>query len=323
MESQSHRKRLVGGALALWTLGIVLWPTPSNLRLEQGTESRLSSAGEGLYKADLTEAGSGLLGVRLYETADGKPSWNIRSKFAELHRKQSNYAFMREVTADFFAGQSGNIVQTASDYGRSYFESRLVELEGNVVVQSQQGYRFTMDRLDYQGARRRFHSNDFVEMLGPQADRPTLILTGLGLDAALDTEQFTFRKNTRARRQLGNQEWIRIDSTTGYFIPSEERANFSGKVKAFLPNLRLESDRLEMIVGAGSKEVLKADGRVVLYHKNKRGTAEHADIELSNDKIVLEGKAAIFSDENEIRGNRITLYTDEDRVEVEKAEGSL
>jgi lipopolysaccharide transport protein LptA/LPS export ABC transporter protein LptC len=316
-------KSLVFSASLLWIVGIIVWPNPTNIRLDHGNDLKNAAAGEGLYKSELTEAGFGLLGVRFFESTAGKPSWNIRSEFAELHRKQGNYAFMKKVTADFFAGQSGNTIHTISDYGRSHFDTRVVELEGNVVVRSHQGYRFTMNRLDYEGGPRRFRTNDAVEMAGPDVENPSIYLNGVGLDALLDAERFTFKKNTKARRRLSNNEWIRIQSRSGDFTPTSERATFSGNVKAVLPQLQVESDRLEMSVGSAQGEVLKADGHVVLYHKNRRATSKRADIEIANDKVILEGDASIVADDNELKGRRITLYTDEDRVEVEQAEGNL
>lgn len=132
----------------VWALALILWPVPSNLRSwdSQGDGPRqTASAGEGLYKSELTEANFGLLGVRFYESMGTRRSWNIRSEFAELHRQEKNYAFMKRVDADFFAINSGNVVHTKSDYGRSYFGKRMVELEGNVIVNSAKGYRFLMN----------------------------------------------------------------------------------------------------------------------------------------------------------------------------------
>src|SRR5580765_4248159 len=116
---------LAGG----WVIGIVLWPKSSNLTpfLENPHER---GAGEGLYKASLTSANFGLLGVHFYESTAGKKHWEIRSRFAELHRKE-NYVYLQHVDAEFFAQKTGNVVFTKSDYGRSQIDQNIIDLEGN------------------------------------------------------------------------------------------------------------------------------------------------------------------------------------------------
>jgi LPS export ABC transporter protein LptC/lipopolysaccharide transport protein LptA len=304
-----------------WTIAVVLWPIPINLRLAREPEMHAVSSGEGLYKSDLTQANFGLLGVRFFESNGAVKSWAIRSEFAELHRQKENYAFMKNVDADFFS-QSGNVVHTKSDYGRCHFAKHQVELEGNVMVTSQQGYRFTMKRLDYDSGTRHFRTADLVHMRGPDPEKPDMFLTGVGMDADLNQETFLIKRNTQSRRRLSTNEWIRIQSVTGEFRPQTNRAVFNDRVRAILPALTVESDRLEMNIGTDG-ELLRASGHVVLFHKNRRGRAERADIEVANDRVVLEGKASIESEDNELKGRRITLYTDEDRVEVEQAEGNL
>lgn len=312
----------------LWTGALWLWPLPANLPADADPARLTASYGEGLYKSQLTEANSGLLGVRFFESFEGQKNWNIRSEFAELHRDQKNYAYLRNVDADFYSGGTGkNVVHTKSDFGRSYLNKRRVELEGNVIVRSQKGYRFMMDSLDYDGGPRLFHSDDLVQMVGPNALKPDMFLSGRGLDADLNQGGFVVRKNTRARRRLSNNEWLRVQSVRGEFFPDEDRAYFERKVSAVLPNLTIYSDGLEMSMGAGGAEVLKAHGNVVLQQKDRTGAAATAHILLGEDTIILEGNgvrdATIIAPDVDMHGSKITLHTGDDRIEVEQAQGSI
>ncbi len=308
--------------VVLWLVAVVLWPVPANVRMGQDAEMHATNDREGLYKSEITQAGFGLLGARFYESIGTKKSWMVRSEFAELHHQKENYAFMKNVTADFFAALSGNVVHTQSDYGRCHFGRHLMELEGNVAVTSKQGYRFTMKKLDYHSNIQKFRSSEMVQMRGPNPDKPDMLLTGLGLDADLTKESFVVRRNTQSRRRLSNREWIHIQSTRGEFRTQSQQAVFSDRVKASLPSLTIESDQLEMSM-SGKGELLRAKGNVVLFHKDRKGRSESADIEIANEKIVLEGHAVIEGQDTELKGRKITLHTDEDRVEVEQAEGTL
>lgn len=284
-------------------------------------EEPKSNTGEGLYKSPLTSANFGLLGVQFYETNDGKKHWNIRSKFAELHRKE-NYAYLQTVDADFYAERTGNVVNAKGDYGRSWIEKRLVALEGNVRVHSKQGYLFTMDRLDYHGENHSFTSEDRVQMRGPSVEKPTTFLRGTGLHADIDREHFTLKKNVNAQKKLKTGDWMKVQSRAGEFYTNDQKAVFTGAVHSVLPNVTMESDALD-IQTTKDQESLFAKGHVVLQSKDRVGQADRAEIEIGSNKIVLEGSARVDAKDNQILGRRITLYTDDDRVEVEGAEGKL
>jgi LPS export ABC transporter protein LptC/lipopolysaccharide transport protein LptA len=301
-----------------WFIVVLLWPLESN-------RSRPSEAGghadEGLYQSNLTKANFGLLGVDFYETAEGKKHWNIRSDFAELHRKD-NYAFLKQVDADFFAEKTGNLVNTTSDYGRSWLDKRLVHLEGNVLIRSRQGYLFAMNQLDYTGANHQFQSSDWVTMRGPDVARPSLHLQGVGLNADIDREHFRLKRKVTGRKKLAGADWLRITSTSGEFYTNDSVAIFTGKVKSQMPKVDIESDEFKL-TSLPEKEFIAAKGNVVLKNRDRVGTADSAYIELGGQQIMLSGKARVDSKGNEILGQVIRIYTDDDRIEVEQAQGKV
>lgn len=303
-----------------WFALVVFWPVPSDIK-PNPAESKRQQTGEGLYKSPLTTANFGLLGVRFYETSEQKKHWFIHSRFAELHRKE-NYAFMQDVNTEFYAEKTGNVVFTKSDYGRSLIEKHLVELEGNVSIRSKRGYLFSMDKLNYNGNNHEFDSDDPVRMKGPIVDRPTMVLRGVGLHADIDTEHFILRRNVAAQRRMRTNEWLRINSKSAEFFTEEQRAVFIGKVRSTLPQLNIDSDIFE-ISTSRERESMLARGNVVLRNKDRIGRAEVASVEMGSNQIILEGKARIDAQGNEIQGRRIVLYTDSDRVEVDEAEGKV
>ncbi len=306
--------------LALWGLwSAVLASFPRYINTVSQIETQPSK--EGLYIGGLTRANFGMLGFHLFETNDGRRHWNIRSAFAELHQKE-DYAFMQAVQAEFFAQKTGNIIKTTSQYGRSHLDSERVELEGNVIIHSKNGYSFTMERLFYQGSNHEFVTKDAVQMRGPNVQKPTMLLNGVGLLGHIDREHFIVHRNVSAQRKLRNNNWLRIQSRSGEFFTNEQYAVFSGAVKSRLPNLDMKSDVFEITV-ISERESLLARGNVVFKYKEKHGRASKAYIEVGSERIQLEGSAEVRSKDNLIKGKRIVLYTDDDRVEVEEAEGRM
>jgi len=316
-----NRMRKVGLYLfaAFWLILMILFPSRTNI--SPRPEDHASASDEGLYKASLTRAPFGLLGVNFYESTAGKKRWNIKSKFAELYRKD-NHAFMQDVTADFFADKTKNMVRTVSKYGRSLMDKNLVELEGEVAITSRRGYLFEMDRLNYDGKAHQFSTDDLVRMKGPSVSKPSMFLKGTGFIGNIDSEHFSLKKNVTAQRQLRNTEWMKVSSVAGEFYTEEQRAIFIGKVNSSLPKITIQSDYLEVGVEK-DRESIEARGNVTLRQKEKTGRAEKAFLEVGSSRIVLEGNARVDSRGNEINGRRIILYSDDDRVEVEGASGKV
>jgi len=305
-------------APVLWALLVTLWPKPSELPPAQANVRR-GGVGEGLYKAAETKANFGLLGVNFYESNNGQRRWHIESEQAELHRKE-NYAAFQTVMAEFFAERTGNVVLTKSDAGQAWTDKSRVELQGNVSVESQKGYLFTMNRLFYDGKTHEFSTDDKVDMVGPDVKIPIMFLSGVGMQADIDTERFILKKSVQAKKALKDGNWMRITSRAGEFFTNESRAIFQGGVHAVMPTAIIDSNRFEMTVGKANDE-LHATGNVVFKSKDKVGRAHNMFLEVGGNEVILEGNARIDSKGNHLQGRRIRLYTDEDRIEVEDAMG--
>lgn len=313
-----NRPQLWHFALGLWFLVVLLWPRSSN-DSAPSEDTSPSKSPEKLYRSNITNANFGLLGLRFYESVDGQPRWKIESQFAELHRKE-NYLFLKSVSADFFSEATQNKIFTQSDYGRSWTEKNYVELDGNVSIRSGKGYLFWMDHLNYDGKKHEFNTKDTVHMKGPNVERPIMFLKGTGLTAQISKEHFILNEGVSSQKKLQNGQWMKVISKAGEFFTHDSRAIFLGSVKSNMPNATITSDVFEFSSEEGIENV-QAFGNVVLRNKDRVGYAQKAYLEVGGSEIVLEGNARLESDGNMIEGKRIKLYSDEDKIEVDEAEG--
>ena len=314
-------RQILGGLfITAWLAVIVFWPLPSN-ESEETYRQSAENHQEGLYKSRLTGAGFGLLGANFFETAGGRKQWNIRSEFAELHREES-YCFMKTVNADFYASETGNIIFTTSDFGRSWFKTRKVELEGNVEIRSKRGYLFTMNQLNYLGTNHEFTSENIVNMTGPDLKEPRMFIRGKGLVADINKEHFHLKQKVTSKRRLFSSEWLNITSQTGDFYTATSRAVFNGKVTSKTPDIDIQSEELELNVKDG-KEFLIAKQGVRLVQKDRVAYSDAAYIAIGEDEIILDGNARIEGSENQIEGQRILLHLSNDEIEVEGAKGII
>ncbi len=314
----------------VWCACVALYPSSSGDPTIAGGNETSAVGEEGLYRSALTSAGFGLLGVRIYETGEDAKHWRIKSRFAELHRKE-NYAFLEDVIAEFISKKSKNVVTTKSRYGRSRLDQQRVDLEGNVSIRSTKGYLFTMDTLAYDGKSHELSTEDAVYMKGPNPEKPTITLHGTGLLGDVDNEHFFLKRGVVAQRKLSKPldpknpsaggDWLRVTSVSGEFFTNEGRAVFLKKVRANMPTASMDSDLLEVTVVEDS-ESLRANGHVVLKSRDRVGEAETAHIAIGSNLVVLEGRAQVRDQKNNrLSGRRILMYTDSDRIEVEDAQG--
>src|SRR5690606_34952201 len=159
-------------------------------------------------------------------------------------------------------------------------------------------------------------------MLGPDVSSPKMHLAGVGMLGFLDQEHFKVKRKVKAKRKLSTSEWLEIDARSGEFFTESEKAIFTGAVDSSLPGLRIRSERFEFSAD-NTQEFLLAQGKVTVFSRDREGKAKRAEILLNEDAVVLIGDASVVDGSNIIRGEQITLYGGNDRIEVERAVGSM
>lgn len=98
-----------------------------------------------------------------------------------------------------------------------------------------------------------------------------------------------------------------------------DRVTFEGDVVLKKEDMTLYSDTLVVRYDARTKGIrdIEALGNVVVRKENRVAIAEKAVYTSNEEKIVLTGDARIIENENQLGGERITLFLREDRSVVE------
>jgi lipopolysaccharide export system protein LptA len=103
----------------------------------------------------------------------------------------------------------------------------------------------------------------------------------------------------------------------------EHKVVFVGNVQARQKDVLIFADRLTTYYDKAGKEIERiiADGNVKITQADKVGTAEQAVFENMSRKISLYGDPHLWQGKDELRGEMIVVFLDEDRVLVDKARG--
>lgn len=96
---------------------------------------------------------------------------------------------------------------------------------------------------------------------------------------------------------------------------------FTGNVLAVDPRITVRADKVIAFFSTGKNtartiQSLKADGGVVLAQDNRKGTAEHAEYDAADGKVILTGNPKVETAEGTVTGAKITFWRGQDRMEV-------
>ena len=88
----------------------------------------------------------------------------------------------------------GKEYELTADRGNLRTDLKDVEIEGNVVIVSNRGDRFTTGRLEYSDNARKISTEDVVNLQNPRFE-----VTGKGMTILLKSDQVTLARNVKAR----------------------------------------------------------------------------------------------------------------------------
>jgi LPS export ABC transporter protein LptC len=174
--------------------GIALVSLWANFR-----ERKASEAVEKLPKVSTGGADMRLEKIRFVEDKHGQKTWELEAK--SVHRYQDqNTMVLEDVKVTFYAKEGRTIFLTGKQ-GKVYQDSKNVELEGDVVLTSSDGYQLKTHSVSYRHSGKIVSTSDPVEIEGEQ-----IRLTGKGM--LVDMEAKTFKILSQVKTQLRGRKKV-------------------------------------------------------------------------------------------------------------------
>lgn len=168
--------------------GIVLVSLRSNLR-----EKKAWEAGEKAPKVSTGGADMQLQKIRFVEDKQGQKTWELEAESVQQYQKQ-NIMVLENVKLTFYA-KEGRVVHLTGRQGKVYQDSKNVDLVGDVVLTSSDGYQLKTRSASYRHSENVVSTADPVEIEGEQ-----IRLTGKGM--LVDVEAKTFKILSQVKTQL-------------------------------------------------------------------------------------------------------------------------
>jgi LPS export ABC transporter protein LptC len=174
--------------------GIVLVRLWANLR-----ERKVSEAVEEIPKSSTGDADMRLEKVRFVEDKHGQKTWELEAKSVQQYQEQ-NIMVLEDVKVTFYA-KEGRIIYLTGKQGKVYQDSKNVDLSGDVVLTSSDGYQLKTQSASYRHSENIVSSADPVEIEGEQ-----IRLTGKGM--LVNVEAKTFKILSEVKTQLRGRKKI-------------------------------------------------------------------------------------------------------------------
>ncbi len=123
----------------------------------------------------------------------------------------------------------------------------------------------------------------------------------------------------RAKQLKGKREPIVITASRMEADKLGDKVTFKGDVTLKKEGMTLSSDSMVVFYDAPSKGIHQIDalGNVVVRKEGRVALSNKASYYSRDEKIVLTGDARIIENENQLGGERITLFMQDDRSIVE------
>lgn len=119
--------------------------------------------------------------IHYVETKGDKKEWELRAKSGQ-HFRQDDYTILQDLTVTFYA-EEGRIITLRGDEG-SMKGRKEIEVRGDVVITSSDGYRVTTDSLRYEEEKQRIFTEDPIRLEGKG-----LLVKGVGVVVDLKTQK--------------------------------------------------------------------------------------------------------------------------------------
>ncbi len=128
--------------------------------------------------------------VNYTEDKDGKKQWELEALKAQYF-KEGDLTIFENVNLTVYA-KNGKTYVVKGKSGKLMNETRDVEINGNVTVTSEDGYKLNTESLKYAADKKQITTNDRVLFTGPKMD-----VEGTGLLIDINKETVSILKNVR------------------------------------------------------------------------------------------------------------------------------
>ncbi len=308
---------ILGALFAALIIELVLM-APKGLEVVRETPNSLQEQA----KSEAGSAAQTMKGIHVVETKNEKKEWELWAEKAVSPKGIGDLTLDRAKSV--FFGEDDVEFEVTGDRGSVTPETKNMQIIGNVVTKSSNGYVFLTDAMEYQSDIRHLSTPSRVSVRGPrEPEGGRLKIDGLGMDADLVQAEMRIRSDVRAEKTLVGTRARRIYIKAGEAILSAKNRtlNFEDNVTVDIEGVRVTGPNAKFIYAktGGQVEAIELTGGIRVSDFDKWATSERVRIDLKKNQFVFNGKPRVVQDEDELFGDEIVFLDGGKKVKVKNA----
>lgn len=258
-------------------------------------------------------------GVHLVEASEGEKRWELWAETATSFKQDDSWS-VSNVKAEFTT-KKGLPYKVKGDRG-IVLANKDMSIEGNVVIVSENGYKFKTQQVSYSAKNHSLKTQSLVRMLGIKGDTGyNMILTAKGLSGNLKESIVELLANVRGKKNFKNGEEIKLKSHRAQFSGQNFLSKFIGDVIIDADTMRITGDVAGIGLNPKANELQRViiEGGVKVSDRTKWATAHQVEADFLENKFIFKGNPRVVQDRDELRGDEIIFLNGGKTVKVRKA----
>jgi LPS export ABC transporter protein LptC len=192
-------------------------------------------------------------------------------------------------------------------------------IEGDVRMESSNGYLFYTDRIAYDAEIKEITTESKISLEGPKDPEGRLYMEGVGLYVDLNKSFMRIKNNVSGYKAMSQNRVMKISSQLAEFSGISKAAEFRNNVLILVDQMKVRGNFAKFQYKNNKLDTLFMDGGVHLQDPNKTGTAGEALVYFNEDKYIFRKKPFVTQSENALIGDEVTIFDGGKRVQVRNA----
>ncbi|QLY24776.1 LPS export ABC transporter periplasmic protein LptC [Bdellovibrio sp. KM01] len=263
-------------------------------------------------------------GVHLVESQKGQRDWELFSESAEGSQGSGNWK-LKKVRVFFYNKEKVEFTATG-DEGTIDSNSKDLNIKGNVVTRSENGYVFKTPGISYSAVKRLIESPEDVYMEGPRDKTGAgMVLKGRSMQVLVDQSKMLIKEKVTATKPMNDGKRFEVVADGAEFSGKSNLARFLGSVRMNYDGMRLEGPEASFLYdkGANLLSSISVLGGVKVSDADKFATADVVNLDLLANKYVFKGKPKVIQNNDELSGEEIIFLEGGKKVKVERVRAKM
>lgn len=262
-------------------------------------------------------------GVHLVESRSGSRDWELFARGAEGYEGKNVWAL--EQMKVIFYSENGVTFTVTGDKGNIEVATKNMDISGNVVMNSSNGYHFRSESMIYDATTRIIRAPTAIKMEGPKLkNEPDMQVEGNSMNTQLADNKMTVTGAVKTRKRVQEKKML-IVSQMAQFSAANNSARFVGDVEIEVDSMKIVGPEAEFRYEKDTNllDSVFVDGGVRVSDLDKWATSENVSVDFKNDQFVFRGAPRVVQNQDELIGEEIVFQNGGKKVRVKGAKSKI